>query len=184
MKIKLFVAAIMLMCLHQGSMAQVSTSIGIKGGLNVAGLSNRHQIPDNRMGYHAGVFANVKLTHFAVQAEVLYSTQGGDSTGLKVELTYLNLPVLLKYSVTPVFNLQGGLQYGILLNGTVNGSDYIKDSLNASDVSLCLGAGLTIQKLIFDARYNLGLTSAYKIGDESKNQVFQISVGYRLFDLK
>jgi hypothetical protein len=74
----------------------------------------------------------------------------------------------------------------------------LKDVVKSSDVSLGLGFGWDLPfGLNFTARYNLGLSDLNKqsgvnspliqsqaLGTkQAKNQVFQFSVGYRLFKL-
>ncbi len=63
-------------------------------------------------------------------------------------------------------------------------SDNVKDSFKNSDTSLALGVGWELpMRLTVDARYNLGLSdiSDDPAFDTIKNQVWQISVGYKLF---
>ena len=68
-------------------------------------------------------------------------------------------------------------------NGNVTKED-IKDEMKKSDISAGLGAGWDLPfGLTVDARYNLGLSKLYDGSDapEAKNQVFQFSLGYKLF---
>jgi hypothetical protein len=70
-------------------------------------------------------------------------------------------------------------------NGTVTVQD-VKEEVKKYDLSAALGAGWDLPfGLTLDARYNLGLS---KINDNeadpsAKNQVFQVSVGYKIFKL-
>ncbi|MFM7851400.1 MAG: hypothetical protein ACKO96_05635, partial [Flammeovirgaceae bacterium] len=70
-----------------------------------------------------------------------------------------------------------------VINGN-NGSPII-DKLKGSDISAALGLGWDAPfGLSIDARYNLGLTKLNEgVGTQSdvKNQVIQISLGYKLF---
>jgi hypothetical protein len=92
-------------------------------------------------------------------------------------------------------NLQLGPQFGFVTKATQEFPDPttgkvteedIKDELKGSDLSLGMGAGWDLPfGLTIDARYNLGLS---KINDKSdsedaKNQVFQLSLGYKIFKL-
>lgn len=189
--------------------AQASFRLGIKGGLNFANVdaSSVTQTYDSRTGYHVGAFATIKLTKFAIQPEFIYSVQGsefGDPTNLlglpaaaaniKQSFSYLNIPILLKLYLVAGLNLQIGPQFGFLTKAKsendimeqIVGATDLKDAYKGSDVSLALGAGWDLPfGLTVDARYNLGLS---KINDnagipESKNQVFQVSLGYRLIQI-
>jgi opacity protein-like surface antigen len=105
------------------------------------------------------------------------------------------------YTVAGI-NLQVGPQIGLLTSakredfvtgtsGTVTEKD-IKSDLKKTDMSLALGVGWDLPLgLSVDARYNLGLndnndgavtSSGASIG-QVKNQVWQLSVGYKLFKI-
>lgn len=162
--------------------AQASVALGIKGGLNFANVNTTSigAAYGSRTGYHAGAFVNVKFTKFAIQPEVIYSVQGADAAGGNLELGYVNIPILLKFYLIGGLNLQAGPQFGFLTSATSGGTD-IKDFLESSETSVALGAGFDISKFVIDVRYNLGLTDVDKATTEAKNQVFQLSVGFKLF---
>jgi Outer membrane protein beta-barrel domain len=97
-----------------------------------------------------------------------------------------------KFYLPGGFNLQLGPQFGFLtgadsdydpVSGTPSGAD-LEDYYKNSDVSLGMGIGWDLpMKITIDARYNLGLTDIDDNGslEATKNQVFQISLGYKLF---
>lgn len=185
--------------------AQAGLRVGIKGGLNFANVDTDISA-DSRTGFHAGAFATIKIAKFAIQPELVYSSQGSELRfegfeKTKSNFNYLNVPVLLKLYLIGGLNLQIGPQFGFLLganseddiaeqaiNEISNSEDIsdLKDAFNGSDVSLGLGAGIDLPfGLTADARYNLGLS---EIDDSealgaTRNQVFQISLGYRLINL-
>ena len=180
------------------SNAQAGFRLGLKGGLNFANIDTDTDA-SSRTGYHVGAFATIKVSKFAIQPELIYSSQGAEFefSGLedaKSNFNYLNIPVLLKLYLIGGLNLQLGPQFGFLLNAEsdnnvleefVETSD-LKDAYKGSDVSLGLGAGIDLPfGLTADARYNLGLS---EIDDNAalasqKNQVFQLSIGYRFISL-
>jgi hypothetical protein len=67
----------------------------------------------------------------------------------------------------------------------VNNGSTIVDKLKGSDISAALGLGWDAPfGLSIDARYNLGLSKINEgtsTSAEIKNQVIQISLGYKLF---
>lgn len=170
-------------------------SFGIKGGLNVSSISNLDEDGINKdplIGFHIGFFGEFMISdQFAVQPEVLYSTQGVianfDGEKADFKLNYINIPVMAKYYVADAFSVEVGPQIGFLVSADVESEGVsvdIKDETKSVDVSLGFGASyIFAEKFMFGARYNLGLTRVQEDvfpGDsEWKNSVFQISVGYK-----
>lgn len=177
--------------------AQAGLRVGVKGGLNFANFDTETDL-DSRTGFHAGAFATIKFSKVAIQPELIFSQQGAqfsvNSLDLESNFSYLNIPVMLKLYLVGGLNIQAGPQFGFLLSGDQEIPDFngnimeedVKDFYKSSDFSVGLGVGLDLPfGLTADARYNLGIS---EINDdeslvETKNQVFQISVGYRLFEL-
>ena len=175
------------------SNAQAAFRLGVKGGLNFANFNSDFDT-DAKTGYHAGAFATFKFTKLAIQPEVIFSKQGAklDINGSELEsnYSYINIPVMAKLYLLGGLNLQAGPQFGFLASAeqVYEGiEEDVKDQLKGSEISLGLGAGWDLPfGLTVDARYNLGLSDINDSDDssaEAKNQVFQVSVGYRLFEL-
>ncbi len=181
---KLLIAAVFVMIASGAALAQASVSLGLKGGLNFANLnvSSAAAAYNSRTGYHVGAFANFKFTKIAIQPELIYSVQGADVSGSNLELGYINVPILLKFYLIGGLNIQAGPQFGFLSSATQGGTD-IKNLVKGSDTSIALGAGFDISNFVIDARYNLGLSEIQDAAAASatKNQVFQLSVGFKLF---
>ncbi len=169
------------------------------------------QTYSNRTGYHVGAYAMFKLTKIAIQPEIVFSKQGQTYTTPSISngtsnFDYINIPIMIKFYLLEGLNLQAGPQFGFLASS----SGYVYNTatnnvtvqsltslVKSSDVSLAVGAGWDlIFGLNITARYNLGLSDINKITgasapssvtslgtQEAKNQVFQVSVGYRLFKL-
>ena len=171
---------------------------GAKAGLNVSTVVS-DDLEDNKakIGFNIGGLVEIPVADsFAVQPELLFSTQGtteeytiGNVTEkYNLKLSYLNIPVLAKYYVAEGLSLAAGPQVGIAVtreveveidgdSATVDADDFYK----AIDFSLALGAGYQLESGIFvDARYNLGLSNISDVeGFDVKNSVFQFSVGYK-----
>jgi hypothetical protein len=94
---------------------------------------------------------------------------------------------MAKYYVADSFSLELGPQIGFLVSAKAKSggeSEDVKDELKSTDVSLNFGAGYDITpNFMIGVRYSLGLTrlqdEIFPGEDESKNSVFQISVGYK-----
>jgi hypothetical protein len=175
------------------AMAQAQFSVGLKGGLNFANLdvSSAQNAYDSRTGYHLGAFTLIKLSKIGIQPEIIFSQQGskvkpvnGDS--FTSNFSYVNIPVMLKLYTVAGINLQAGPQFGFLTNDPLvkdPQGNAIEDAYKKSDVSIGLGAGWDLPfGLSIDARYNLGLSKIEdnETLDATKNQVLQISLGYKL----
>lgn len=181
---------ILMLCASVGTaLAQASVSLGLKAGLNFANVNTTSPTAayNSRTGYHAGAFVNIKLTKLAIVPEVIYSVQGSDvsmaTSSQAMELAYVNIPILVKFYLVGGLNLQAGPQFGFLASATQGGTD-IKSFVKGSDTSIALGAGFDISKFVIDARYNLGLSEINDTAGSAaaKNQVMQLSVGFKLFD--
>lgn len=201
---KLFFVLLIIFLKATGSFAQTQFSIGIKGGPNFANLAvNKSKGSfEGRTGYHAGVFALFKADRYAIQPEVIISQQGGtltvNNTDFESNFNYINVPVIFKYYFAKSkngggLNAQIGPQLGILQSARADVFDSVafilrkdqnvKRSYKSSDVSLCLGAGWDSPfGMSIDVRYNMGLRriEENENSQASKNQVFQVSVGFKL----
>lgn len=159
--------------------------IGIKGGVNFSKL----EIPDSKTskktGYHFGAYTLFKFGKLGVQPEITFSQQGSKVDLGNWDAKYINIPIILKLYLAGGFNMQAGPQFGFLNKAELDGNS-IEDDLKNADVSLGLGLGWDAPLgLKLDARYNLGLTDnsddpAY---ETIKSQVFQLSLGFRIFNL-
>ncbi len=183
----------MMFVLAFGFMNAQKAQFGIKGGLNIATITGDDTSGvSSIIGFNVGAFTEIKISEkFSIQPELLYSTQGAkvDSDGDNVDfiLSYLNIPIMAKYYVSPKFSLEAGPQIGFLTSakGKAMGvSIDVKDFFNSTDFGLNLGGGYDFTKnLSAGLRYNLGLSNIAKTeaGDNTKSQnsVFSISVGYK-----
>ena len=176
------------------ALAQAQFSIGLKGGLNftnldVTSISNTY---DNRTGYHLGAFTLIKFANIGIQPELIFSQQGSkiayQGTTLASNFSYLNIPIVFKLYTVAGINLQAGPQFGFLMNNPTvvdHNGVAVQNAVKSSDLSLALGVGWDLPfGLTLDGRYNLGLKDVSNDASYNlKNQVFQISVGYKLIKL-
>lgn len=160
------------------------TKFGVKGGLNIASLTNL-SYTKSLVGFNIGGFAEIKLNEkFAIQPELLYSGQGAKYQDIgNFSMNYINVPVMAKYFITEAFNIEAGPQVGFLMSAKEDGTN-VKEFVKSTDFGVNLGAGYDITKNIgLNLRYCLGLSGVDKeilAGDKSsKNSVIQLSVGYK-----
>jgi hypothetical protein len=171
-------------------------AVGIKGGPNFANIDTESSAGanyENRTGFHLGAFALIRGEKIGFQPELLFSQQGSTvkysgQPDVKSNFSYVNVPLIVKLYTIAGINLQVGPQFGFLTSAELNDEDF-KDELKKTDFSLALGVGWDLPfGLTLDGRYNWGLSdindniqgSGAPVGD-IKNQVWQFSVGYKLF---
>lgn len=204
--IQVFVACFLLLAAQQ-TYAQMQLAVGIKAGPNFANIDTKASAGSNyknRTGFHGGAFVLIKATKIGIQPEIIFSQQGSkvqvNSQNFESNFSYVNIPVIIKLYTVAGINIQAGPQFGFVTNAEapiqdqLNPGSYkvadVKDKMKSSDITAALGLGWDLPfGLTIDARYNLGLS---KIWDEApstqqttdaKNQVFQVSLGYKLIKL-
>ncbi|MES1215422.1 MAG: porin family protein [Bacteroidota bacterium] len=173
--------------------AQTTFQFGPKAGVNISNFSGgTGSIESNTLvGFHVGGFVSFQLgKSFAIQPEVLFSTQGAkyDDASIKnFKANYLNIPVLAQIRMPGGLYLETGPQAGILLTAERD-NQTVKELYNSLDWSWAFGLGLRSKMgLGFSARYNLGLT---KVEDNitgtgsfeanGKNSVIQLGLFFAI----
>lgn len=157
--------------------------LGIKAGANFANISDASGL-SNKTGFQAGIFGGVKFTDkVGIQADLLYSQQGAEFDAGEFDLTYVNVPVVLKYYLIQGLNIQAGPQFGFIVDDdiVVDLGDVIADAKAENfDLSGVVGTGYDFPFGVrLDARYNFGLTDVSKVnGLDGKNSVFSLALGY------
>ncbi|HZH70094.1 MAG TPA: porin family protein [Flavobacteriaceae bacterium] len=148
---------------------------GIKAGANFSTLTDATGLK-NKTGFHGGVFLGLKFNDkIALQPELLYSQQGAEFDMGKVDLNYINVPVIVKYYLVQGLNIQLGPQFGFVVDDNISNAIFEAEDF---DVSGVVGAGYDFPFGIrLDARYNFGFTDVVK-DTGSKNGVFSIALGY------
>jgi hypothetical protein len=179
--------------------ANAQIKFGIKGGMNASNIIGDHSLSadetgnqDNlqyttKIGYNLGAFVNLPIKgKFSLQPEVMYSLQGanykitdedefGDvstSTG-HLNLSYVQVPILAKFTFGHKFYAQTGPQFGFLMSAKdkfSGGSDDVKSSFQSFDFAWGLGIGYTLPMGVgFDLRYNIGITAIDKTSSDDNS---------------
>ncbi|MCI9844051.1 porin family protein [Flavobacterium pectinovorum] len=181
---KVFLAIVLFIATSASIQAQL-LKIGVKAGVNFANQTgDATDAPgiskEGITSYHAGLVAEVKLLdRFAIQPELLYSTQGASykeaGQEFKNELGYLTIPVMAKFYLSDSFSLEVGPQASFLLSEKDNFNIYDNETFEFG-VNAGLGFKLT-ENFFIQGRYGLGLTEASKNADV-KNSTIQLSAGF------
>jgi hypothetical protein len=181
--------------------AQQRVSIGPRLGLNLTDMhgdvSNNSILP----GFTGGLFIMYSdVNHFGISGDILFSQKGytydNNNNDFKQRINYLEIPVLARYFLnkTGTFrpNLFVGPAIGFKLNAkqndkTENGrsvADYDNSSdFNSVDFGLVGGIGLNFQvgqgkRILFDARYNYGVSDISKANGSIGNSTISLVFGY------
>ena len=153
------------------------TAKGVKGGLALTNMSG-DDIEDNeaKIGFALGGFLTFNISgDFSVQPELLFVQKGtkwldGDAKAV-FRLTYLEIPILAKYSFPVGTNMNAFVFAGPALALKVGATAYVEvgdesdsenlDEAKGMDFGLAFGAGMAWPLgnniFTFDVRYTLGL---------------------------
>lgn len=187
---KLIITTVLSVFLLAGTATAQHTNIGIKGGLNAYTIKNdNNSNVDTKVSFHLGLIGHIHISNqFALQPELVYSVQGAQytvaGTDVKLNLNYVNVPLLFQYMFDNGFRLQAGPQLGILASAKskVNDNDTdVKDDFEPIDLGLAIGASYVNPSSNFgvDIRYNAGLSNINKNGNvDSFNRGLQAGVFY------
>ena len=196
MKKLMMIAAFMVAALSvnaQNGVGQIT--LQPKVGINIANLTGDGN--KAKVGVVAGFEAEYGVAeNFGIAAGLLYSMEGakGDKVNgeaPKLNLDYLDIPVLAQYYIIPGLAIKVGAQLGINVRKKIS---YDGDSMdvdkffkalgidtNVESVNVCIpiGASYEYQNFVFDGRYNLGLTKTFKNMNKNKSSIFTFTVGYK-----
>jgi len=182
---------------HTAVNAQEYLNFGAKGGLNLSNMNSEYISDDKmRIGFHLGLLAEIPLTsRFAIQPEVLYSTQGTEDiinnvgfTTIKFKLDYIQVPILAKIYLTESLSVELGPSLNFLVNESIDFGE--TDFGNSFEFGGALGASYKLRGGFFvSARYIYGFTDAFDrdninayYGDlyskKSHNYGLQLGVGF------
>jgi len=182
----------------------VGPEFGIKGGVNMSNLySDSDDINDENAlwGFNAGVFAAFPIAdNVFIQPEILYTTKGAeldyDFAGIegtsKFKLSYIEVPLLVRFNLTENFNIHVGGYASYLVNAKIKGEGDFEfeeeldaDDFERFDAGLSAGVGVDFNPLSVGLRYNYGLTTIGKERDgvtfpDAKNSNLSLYLAYKL----
>ena len=148
-------------------------------GINVANITDGNG--DAKVGLAAGAELGYQLNEsFAVTAGAIYSMQGAKNDGYKLNLDYINIPILANYYITKGLAVQEGIQpaCNVKSEAEYDGVSGDVEGIKSFDLSIPVGLSYEISDFVIDARYNWGMTKVLE-GFDNKNTVFQFTVGYK-----
>lgn len=190
---KFLASALMLLAASTATFAQHAEgtwTIQPKAGINIANLT-KSPGADSRVGFVGGAEVEYQATDiFSISGGVLYSQQGHkwNDAGLDytTRMDYINIPILANVYVVKGLAVKAGIQPGFNVNAqekvSGNGHSATSDVNTNKTFDFTIPVGLSYEfsgvPIVIDARYNWGLTKAFKDSD-AKNSVFQLTLGYK-----
>lgn len=156
--------------------------LGAKAGANYSNFTNANFDTEGLVGFHAGAIVGYKINdNFSIQEEFLYSTQGakikgGLMDGEDVKLSYVTVPILLKYKTNFGLYLEAGPQVGILVDEDFTSLGINSDVKFAEKIDGGVSGGIGYQfqnGLGIGARYYMSFTDVTKIKTTGINNNFQ-----------
>jgi len=169
-------------------------SFGVKAGLNMANLTDESAGESYKMktGVALGGFAVYGINdNLSIQPELLYTQKGMEwedpTASAKVKLDYIEIPVLVKYSIESDGSASpfifAGPAISFLVSAKIDSTDF-KEYMKSTDIGLVLGGGVEFESGIsIDLRYDMGMTKVWDVEGEDykdKNIVISLMVGYKL----
>ena len=173
-------------------------------GMNLANVTKLDG-NSTKVGIAAGAELEYMLSdNFSLSAGAIYSQQGtkfdwsyeDEKANFKLNMDYINVPILANYYVAKGFAIKAGIQAGFKANAKCKldmdtqvmediVNEYInpytkalEDAVKGFELSIPVGLSYQISDFVIDARYNFGVTKVLD-GDDCKNSVFQFTVGYK-----
>ena len=193
------IAIVIILFIFNCSYSQVR--FGLKAGGNLANLNGFNE-SKMKLGVNAGAAIEINLSKLVfIQSELLYSLKGTQSAtsrygyDTRVNLNYLNLPVLVGFRAAKNFGIELGPEIGRLLcaKTRVNGrTTDMTDLYRDFDYGADFGLSYCSKKIAVDLRYNYGFenlshvvfTDAFgnNTGEQQAgaNRVVQFSLCYSL----
>lgn len=162
--------------------------LGIKAGANFSNQSISDISTDSKTGFVGGAYVVLAFSEkWALQPEVLFSSQGSEVPNDVNDLSYISIPVLLRWKPISLLSIEAGPQFSSLISAVDKSGDSIKEDFKSSDFGLSVGATVHLPLgLNAGLRYNWGFSNVSDLGDdhEVKNTNVQVHVGWTIFGTK
>lgn len=186
-KVILSFAMLLIYSISYNTYAQ-GIGLGIKAGANFSNQSITDISTNSKTGFHGGAYVILAFSEkWAIQPEVLYSSQGSELPNDLNDLTYLSIPVLLRWKPISLLSIEAGPQFSSLLDAVDDSGDSIKEDFKNSDFGLAVGATVHLPLGINGGvRYVWGFTDVSDLQNDVtvKNSMVQVYVGWTILGAK
>lgn len=152
-------------------------SFGIKGGPNYAmggeltgldsgaGFNSDTFNPESKIGFHAGVFFQLKFGKFFVRPEAMYNSIDTEFAFPVQPALYsvekLSIPLLFGYNVWGPIDIYAGPAYQNIMTSTLEGTEPPNQAIVAQNTPLAAQAGIkaSFGRFELDLRYDRSMSS-------------------------
>jgi hypothetical protein len=183
------------------SHAQSKAGFGLKGGINVASQFTTGEglnvNVESILRFHGGAYVHYFIFNkIAIQPELMISGKGSKwddpYTDTEDLLTYVDIPLLIRFQPVKLLNIHAGPQFSYLLSAVQDDISSgekidIMDWYNKAEIGIAVGAEANLPLNInLSIRYILGLSEAsndVEYIDPWKNSFIQVSIGYRFMGM-
>jgi hypothetical protein len=188
---KKIITAMAVLFLVNNIVAAQNFAIGLKAGANLGKISGSSFSNEYKLSFHAGAFMSLDFNKkIGIQPEVLLSQSQAQTVSSGVilppnnqdyNLSYLSIPLLLRYKFSKVIVFNVGPQYSILLNKNDNAITNGQNAFKDGDFAMVAGLQLDFKYLRFYGRYNIGLNDINDLNSSEKwkSEQIQFGLGFR-----
>lgn len=153
-------------------------TFGVIAGVVVSTISDYEG--STRLGFTGGLYWEYRLSkRFSLMSNVLYSQRGenGNSNQSELKLSYINMPIMIKYELFKNFGIATGVNWDMLIS--VEGNDLDKNDFKKTDWSIPIGISYDISNNFqLGMIYNIGLTNINDSEGELENNWGNITISY------
>ena len=185
--------------------AQITTTLGIKAGVNLSGMTSKQYSESFRKpGFLAGILSEISISEkFSIQSELLYATYGaeayitsygGGPYDTYYSLDYLLLPIAMKFYLNQRLSIEFGPSFNLLVRDKayrpglpdlydtegnfLRSQSDIDPGARRFEFSGVVGVTYNLcNSWAASLRYTQGLSSVLSYRDE-RNNAFQLGLEY------
>ena len=144
--------------------AQTDGGVGLKAGVNYGSTGDLSQDgqtiidnPDEKIGFHVGVFGKIDLGAIYIRPELMYTQLNSEYNGLGFEVNKLDAPVLVGVNIIGPLHIFAGPSVQYILDTDLEDVD-IDDVEEDFTIGAQFGVGVNLGNLGIDVRYERGFT--------------------------
>jgi hypothetical protein len=192
MKKRFLLAAVLFVFVGSAASAQ-GFNYGLKASLLFSTIQGNGLKSKFTPGFQGGAFVEYDFSKkWGIQPELLFtqaSTKKNDefngyyvsahntNARDKIKLSYVTVPLLLRYNPIKNLTFNLGAQYSYLFYANENLIKANRDAFKKSDIGAVAGVQVNVANVRFTGRYVLGITNVNDIDDRYKWKSQQIAIG-------
>lgn len=170
--------SIYICCLFSQDLQAQNTSLGVRGGLNIANIYDTDSDPKSHIGFLGGFYFNYQFTErsFAIEPELLFTRKGFKENVYRI--SYIELPVMARFNFDSDNAMHPYVKLGPYISVKVKADvptivifDYVnpespgssfensftEGDINTVDYGIALGGGFDFGRIELGLRYSAGL---------------------------